>query len=132
MKISEISEWAGFTFIDGHLVKFSFFARLLDLKMTTAEAVAADAETRSAVMSAWARVFRSSFLGVRGRHILRQFLKGGVKVVHLAEGPIDRCGLAFFLCNKFTNVCVLSTATETWAHDFVLRFFLDIGLKHRV
>ncbi|CAK9015055.1 Hypothetical protein (Fragment) [Durusdinium trenchii] len=63
-----------------------FEPRLSMLKVSPLlTAATADAETRSAIMSVWAKLFRC---------------------------PMDRCGLAFFLCNKFTNVCVLLTATD--------------------
>lgn len=90
----------------------------------SAKAATADAETRSAIMSVWAKLFRCRFLGVGGRHVLRQFLQRSVKLASFAEGPMDRCGLAFFLCNKFTNVCVLLTATETWQELF--QFYLSL------
>ena len=70
----------------------------------------ADADSRAALMSMWVRVFRR--LGKRERHLLRRSFHHGAALFRRLEGPLDRCGLAFFLSSKFTNVLTMLLATK--------------------
>ena len=45
--------------------------------------------------------------------MLRKFFAGGGRLLRLAEGPIDKCGLAYFLSAKFTSLTTVAVATET-------------------
>mmetsp|Transcript_11246 Transcript_11246/g.24376 ORF Transcript_11246/g.24376 Transcript_11246/m.24376 type:complete len:363 (-) Transcript_11246:26-1114(-) len=74
-------------------------------------AVAADPDSRNSMMSVCAAVFRWRWLGVRGRAMLRRLLTGAGRLLRLAEGPLDKCGFAYFLSAKFTNLCTVALAT---------------------
>ncbi|CAE7860839.1 unnamed protein product [Symbiodinium necroappetens] len=75
-------------------------------------AVAADPDSRKSMTSVCAAVFRWRWLGVRGRAMLRRLLTGAGRLLRLAEGPLDKCGFAYFLSAKFTNLCTVALATE--------------------
>ncbi|CAE7337549.1 unnamed protein product [Symbiodinium microadriaticum] len=74
-------------------------------------AVAADPDSRKSMTSVCAAVFRWRWLGVRGRAMLRRLLTGTGRLLRLAEGPLDKCGFAYFLSAKFTNLCTVALAT---------------------
>ena len=44
--------------------------------------------------------------------MLRRLLTGTGRLLRLAEGPLDKCGFAYFLSAKFTNLCTVALATE--------------------
>ena len=71
----------------------------------------ADPDARKSIASACASVFRWRWLGVTGRAMLRKVFTGGERLRQLVEGPIDKCGLAYFLCAKLTSLCTIGIAT---------------------
>ncbi|CAE7696296.1 unnamed protein product [Symbiodinium pilosum] len=75
-------------------------------------AVTADPDARKSMMSACAAIFRWPWLGAGGRAMLRKFFAGGGRLLRLAEGPIDKCGLAYFLSAKFTSLTTVAVATS--------------------
>ncbi|CAL1166805.1 unnamed protein product [Cladocopium goreaui] len=95
-------------------------------------AFATDTDTRNMATSAWAKIFRCRLLGVRGRSILRRSLQDGARLFRWAEGPIDRCGLAFFLSCKFTNICILCATTAASMRGLDLSSFCDFGHFQKV